>query len=197
MRKSHLAILLVLTAFVLVAGIFLGFFSRLLLSAVQGPQFANTPTIVQQVRTLSELVTVQYVVEKVVILEDIKWIAVLGESRVLMVAHGKVNAGIDLSQIGPDDISISGKSITVKLPQSKIMDVFLDESQTRVIERTTGLLRTFDKDMEQTARQNAVDDIRRSARYGGITKEADKRARLQLENLFRQMGFHDVQFKSK
>jgi len=197
MRKSHLAILLVLTAFVLVAGVFLGFFSRMLLSAVRGPQIANTPVVVQQVRTLSELVTVQFVVEKVIVLEDIKWIAVLGESRVLMVAHGKVNAGIDLSQISPNDISISGKSITVTLPPSRITDVYLDESQTRVIERTTGLLRAFDKDLEQTARQNAVDNIRRSARAGGIVKEADKRARLQLEVLFRQMGFQEVEFKTK
>ncbi len=197
MRKSRLVILLILTAFVLVTGVFLGYFARLFVAAIRGPQFVNTPTVVQQVRTLSELVTVQYVMEKVIILEDIKWIAVLGESRVLMVAHGKVNAGIDLSQIGPGDITISGKSIKVTLPPAKIMDVYLDDSQTRVIERSTGLLRSFDKDLEQTARQNAVDDIRRSARYGGILKEADKRARLQLENLLRQMGFQEIEFKSK
>ncbi|MPN51458.1 hypothetical protein SDC9_199104 [bioreactor metagenome] len=65
-----------------------------------------------------------------------------------------------------------------------------------MVERTTGLLRVFDKDLEQTARQQAVDDIRRAARNAGIQKEADKRARLQLEVLFRQMGFTEVEFKS-
>ena len=197
MRKSVMAVLLVLTAFVLVTGVFLGFFARQLLAAIQGPQLFNVPTVVQQVRTLSELVTVQYVMEKVIVLDDVKWIAVLGESRVLMVASGRVNAGLDLSAIGPNDITISGKSIKVRLPQARIMDAYLDDSQTRVVERTTGILRSFDKDLEQTARQNAVDDIRRSARFGGILKEADKRARLQLENLLRQVGFQQVQFETK
>ena len=135
--------------------------------------------------------------EKVIVLDDVKWIAVLGESRVLMVASGRVNAGLDLSAIGPNDITISGKSIKVRLPPARIMDAYLDDSQTRVVERTTGILRSFDKDLEQTARQNAVDDIRRSARFGGILKEADKRARLQLENLLRQVGFQQVQFEAK
>jgi hypothetical protein len=57
------------------------------------------------------------------------------------------------------------------------------------VERTTGLLRSFDKDLEQTARQIAVDDIRRAARYAGILKDADERARAQIERLFLQTGY--------
>ena len=72
------------------------------------------------------------------------------------------------------------------MPPPRVTDAYLDEKQTRVIERTTGLLRVFDKDLEQTARQNAVDDIRRSARNSGILKDADERARSQLKNLFHQ-----------
>ena len=139
MRKSVMAVLLVLTAFVLVTGVFLGFFARQLLAAIQGPQLFNVPTVVQQVRTLSELVTVQYVMEKVIVLDDVKWIAVLGESRVLMVASGRVNAGLDLSAIGPNDITISGKSIKVRLPQARILDAYLDDSQTRHKIRLAGI----------------------------------------------------------
>jgi len=74
--------------------------------------------------------------------------------------------------------------------------VYLDEKQTRVIERATGLLRFFDKDMEQTARQNAVDDMRRSARTTGILKDAEDRGRDQVKILFLQMGFEKVEFLS-
>ncbi len=66
----------------------------------------NTATVVEQVQTLSDLVTVKYVLEKVVILEDAKW---YGENRVLLLAHGIVKAGIDLKRITPDDVTISGK----------------------------------------------------------------------------------------
>jgi hypothetical protein len=145
----------------------------------------NTSTVLRQVQTLSQLVTVKYVMEKVVVLEDVKW---FGENRVLMVAHGIVKAGVDFSQLKPEDVRVSGTNVTIRLPQAQITDTYLDDRQTRVIERTTGLLRTFDKDLEQTARQQAVADIRLAARQAGIMKDADERARAQVKNLFQQVG---------
>ena len=151
----------------------------------------NTATVLKQVQTLSQLVTVKYVMEKVVVLEDVKW---FGENRVLLVAHGIVKAGVDFSQLKPEDVKVSGTNITIRLPPPQIMDTYLDEHQTRVIERSTGLLRMFDKDLEQTARQRAVDDIRRSARTAGILKDAEERARAQVKNLFQQVGL-EVEFR--
>lgn len=195
-RFSMVAIVVMLLVALFIGGLSLGYLVPRWLGLAQRQVFYNTATVIQQVQTLSELVTVKYVLERVVILEDIKWIAGLGESRVLLLAHGVVKGGIDLSKIKEDDVKIRGKRIEIKLPSAQIMDAYLDEKQTRVIERTTGLLRTFDKDLEQTARQNAVDDIRRAARTGGILKEADVRARAQLTNLFKQMGFESVEFVS-
>ncbi len=151
----------------------------------------NTATVLQQVKTLSQLVTVQYVMEKVVVLEDVKW---FGENRVLLVAHGIVKAGVDLDQLKPEDLRVAGKRISLRLPPAQITDAYLDDKQTRVIERTTGLLRAFDKDLEQTARQNAVDDIRRAARTSGILKDADDRAKAQVKNLLLQLGFEEPEF---
>jgi hypothetical protein len=154
----------------------------------------NTATLLQQVQTLSDLVTVKYVVEKIAVLDDVKW---FGENRVLLVAHGVVKAGTDLSEIKPDDLLVSGKSVAVKLPPAQITDAYLDDKQTKVVERTTGLLRMFDKDLEQTARKNAIEDIRRAARNSGILKDAEERARAQLTRLFRQLGFEAVEFRSR
>jgi hypothetical protein len=143
------------------------------------------------VETLSELVTVKYVLEKVVILEDIKW---YGENRVLMVAHGVVKAGVDLKEVKPEDLRVSDGKVVLKLPRAVITDVYLDEQKTRIVDRTTGLLRTFDKDLEQNARRQAVADLRLAARYNGIYEDAEERARLQLSSLFRQLGF-EVEFQ--
>ena len=158
-----------------------------------GPEVYNTLTVVRQVQTLSQLVTVKYVMEKVVVMEDVKW---FGESRVLLVASGVVKAGVDLSRLKPEDVQVTEKKIAIRLPAAQITDAYLDDRQTRVVERTTGLLRTFDKDLEQTARQMAVDDIRRGARSAGILKDADERARVQVQNLFEQMGLM-VEFVGK
>ncbi len=154
------------------------------------PKIQSTATIVQQVQTLSELVTVKYVLEKVVILDDIKW---YGENRVLLVAHGIVKAGVDLQEIKPDDLRVEDKKIVLKLPRARITDVYLDDQKTRVVDRSTGLLRAFDKDLEQNARRQAVDELRIAARSNRIYEDAEERARLQLANLFHQLGY-EVEF---
>src|SRR2546421_9272988 len=155
-----------------------------------GPKIQNTATILQQVQTLSDLVSVKYVLEKVVILEDIKW---YGENRVLLVAHGIVKAGVDLQEIKPEDVRVDDKKVVMKLPRARITDAYLDDQKTRVVDRTTGLLRAFDKDLEQSARRQAVADLSISARFNGINGDAEERARLQLSNLFHQLGL-EVEF---
>ena len=154
------------------------------------PKIQNTATILKQVQTLSDLVTVKYVLEKVIILEDIKW---YGENRVLLVAHGIVKAGVDLKEIKLQDVRLEEKKVLLRLPLARITDAYLDDQKTRVVDRTTGLLRAFDKDLEQNARRQAVNDLRIAARYNGIYEEAGERARLLLANFFHQLGF-EVEF---
>jgi hypothetical protein len=110
-----------------------------------------------------------------------------------------VKAGIDLNQLQPEDLQVdaSGKRVTMKLPLPQITDAYLDDKQTRVVERTTGFLREFDKDLEQGTRQTAIEDIRRAARTGGILKDAEARGREQLKNLFQHLGFEQVEFKER
>jgi hypothetical protein len=175
-------------------GVLLGLFLPRLAGFSRTPKAYDTATLLQQVKTLSELVTVEYVLEKVVVMEDVKW---FGESRVLMVAHGVVKAGIDLTRVELGDLQVSGKSVLAKLPPAQITDAYLDDQQTKIVERATGLLRVFDKDLEQTARQNAIEDIRRAARNSGILKDADQRARSQLTSLFRRLGFEKVEIRPR
>ena len=182
-----------LTAIVmLVLAAYLTFTTARGLNHASGLRFWNTTSVVHEVQSLSDLVTVKYVMDKVVVLEDVKW---YGENRVLLLAQGVVKAGIDLKRLKPENVSISGKKITLKLPPTEITDAYLDDKASQVIDHTTGLLRTFDKDLEQTARQNAVDDIARAARRAGILDEADKRGREELQNFFKRAGFETVEFR--
>ena len=189
-RKLKIAGWILLTVLLLGigVGILLPRLPYLLLSDGEVRQL-DTPAIIQKIQGLSQLVTVKYVIEKVVVIEDAKW---YGESRVLLVAHGIAKAGIDLGKLQPGDIEIDGKSLRIFLPPAQITDCYLDEHKTHVVERTTGVLRLFDKDLEQNGRRAAVDDIRRAARQNGIIKDAEQRAEMQLEGLFIQFGFEKV-----
>jgi hypothetical protein len=152
------------------------------------------PALLKEVQTLSQFVTVKYSLEKVVELDDAKW---YGESRVLLVAHGVVKAGIDLSQLGPGDIQISGKKISLTLPRARITDVYLDDRQTQIVDHTTGILRVFDKDLEQNARRQAVDELRLAASQNGILKEAAEKGQSRLTILLYQLGFTNISLRSK
>ena len=177
---------------VLAAAVYLTFTTARWLNRGANQFFWNTTSVVHEVQSLSELVTVKFVMDKVVVLEDVQW---YGESRVLLLAQGVVKAGIDLKRLKPEDVSIAGKKISIRLPVAQVTDAYLDDKASQVIDHTTGLLRAFDKDLEQTARQNAVDDIARAARRAGILEEADKRGREALTNFFTQAGFEAVEFR--
>ncbi len=152
----------------------------------------NTAAVVQQIQSLSDLVTVKYVMEKVVIVEDAKW---YGESRILLVAHGIVKAGIDFRQLKPEHILLDKNKIQIQLPAAHVTDAYLDERRTEIIERSTGLLRQFDKDLEQNARRMAVADIRSAALGNGILNDANTRARELLTHLLQQLGYPTVEIK--
>jgi hypothetical protein len=185
--KAVLTFLLVLVIFVV--GILMGV--RYEARSHSGVQEEKTDEVVEQIQTLSDLVTVKYVVEKVVVLDDVRW---YGENRVLLLAHGIVKAGIDLQRLKPGDVTVSGKSISLNLPPPQLTDAYLDDTKSQVIDHTTGLLRTFDKDLEQTAREQAVADVRRAAISNGILDDATRRAQLELALFLNQAGYQEVKF---
>jgi hypothetical protein len=73
----------------------------------------------------------------------------------------------------------------------------LDDHSTQVFERSTGVLRAFDKDLEQNARKQAVEELRLMAIKSDILKDAQERAQAQLTALFLQIGFTDVQITTR
>lgn len=201
MWKQRLANFVFMLALVFALGLVIGVLFPRWAGLRPTQKVYSSATILKQVQTLSQLVTVKYVLERVEELEAApnstlgQWLVSLtGDSRVLLLAHGIVKAGIDLGQLGPNNVHVSGKKIIFQMPPAQITDAYLDEKLTRVIERQNGRFLPFDKDLEQTARQNALDDIRRAARSSGILKDADERARAQLRNLCKQMGFDEVEF---
>ncbi len=160
------------------------------------PLIANTATVVRQIQTLNELVTVKFAMEKVVVLEDAKW---YGDNRVTLVAHGTVKAGFDLQKVQAGDVQISERKIRLRLPPAMVTDAYLNDRETQVLERSTGVMRVFDKTLEQEARKQAVGHLIVAAKKAGILAEAEERARLQLEALLYQADFDEVtiEFRSE
>lgn len=188
-RRSTLLVPAIVTVLAAGAALVLGLFVGRFLPGAGGRSILNTATVITQIQSLAQLVTVKYVFEKVVVVEDAKW---YGQNRLLMVAHGVAKAGVDLQKLRPSDVKIRGQHLTLSLPRPQLVDVYLDEGKTEVLERSTGILRLFDQQMEQDARREAVESIRKAARAAGILRDAEDRTRLQLTALARSAGFEDV-----
>ena len=161
----------------------------------RSPRMTGPATLLRQVQSLSQLVTVKYVLEKVVDVRDTKWYPG-GENKVLLVALGIVNAGINLTISSRRTSRSPAKKSPSPFPIPSSPISIWTTTHTRVLDRTTGLLRAFDKDLEQNARKQAVDELRVLALDREILKDAQERAKSQLTAFFLQAGFAEVEIKS-
>lgn len=154
----------------------------------------SSETVIKQITALNRLETAQFTIEKVIDESTTgnKFSQILFGDRILLIAHGEVIAGFDLSKVNQDNITVTGKQLRVVLPAPQILVSKLDNDQTRVYDRTQGLLTRGDSQLETQARKEAEGVIRNAACQGGILKEASKNARTQLEAMFKGLGFDTV-----
>jgi hypothetical protein len=74
--------------------------------------------------------------------------------------------------------------------------VAIDNSQTQVIDRDTGLFTKGDPKLESDARQVAEQVLRNAAVEAGILDRAQKNARAVIEALLLELGYNEVRFGS-
>lgn len=150
--------------------------------------------VITQVQSLSRLETASFTIDKIIEAgtDYNKLNQLLFGDKLLLVAHGEVIAGYDLSKMKPEDFSGTGKSITIKLPAPEIFTVTLDNEQTRVFDRDQGLLTKGNLNLEAEARQQAEASIRQAACEGNILDTAEKNVKTQLETIFKAAGFMTV-----
>ncbi len=152
-------------------------------------------TIINQIRPLARLETIQYTVEKVITAEVGQGVlAPLLGDKLLFVGHGYVVAGIDLEKLTAADLIIEGGVVKVRLPQAEIFTATLDNDKSYVYDRETGLLTHGDINLETLARQAAEDQIRQAAIDDGILAQAQVNAESYLRSLLTRLGYGQVTF---
>lgn len=153
-------------------------------------------TIVREVRSLSRLETIEYTVEKVITAESGQGpFGFLFGDRLLLVAHGSVIAGVDLGKIGPEDVWLDEPGrVYLRLPEAEVLVATLDNDQSYVYDRDTGLLTKGNLDLESEARRAAEAEIEAAALEDGILQQAQSNAENFLYRFLRSLGYEDVIF---
>lgn len=154
----------------------------------------SSQTVIKEMQKLNRLETASFTIEKVIEAGTTgnQFQQVLFGDRVLLIAHGKVIAGIDLSKLSENDVVVSGTTLKLTLPAPEILFTTIDNKETRVYDRRQGLLTKGDTNLESEARRAAESTIRDAACTGGILKEASTNATSQLTALFKTMQFSEV-----
>lgn len=153
------------------------------------------PTVVQSVRELSDLVTVEMVeyttIEKG---KDAGFLNFARGDRIFLFAVARIGAGIDLSELRDEDVEVDreAKSVRIQLPEARILYSALDNENTQVYDRDTGLFTKGDRDLESEARLAAETILREKALTAGILEQATANAKQTLHTFLRSLGYESI-----
>jgi hypothetical protein len=156
----------------------------------------DSPSVLEQIQQLQELTTVKYSLQKVIGLEEEK--VPFGSESVMMVVQAHVKAGVDLRELLPHDIVVENHTkIILRLPAAKILDVYIDDKLTRVYQRTKTWWTPWvspNPQLEQQARQAALEAVQVAAIQSGILSNAQANAETALRAFLKSTGFESVSF---
>ena len=155
--------------------------------------------VLEQVKDISELNTVEMYFNEIIDFKNAKLFnnfqIPFTEKSFIFTVKSKVKAGVDLSGIDEGDITISGKSLLIKLPNPKITSKEIlsykvyDEKNGLFNEVTTEdtlkALELFEKDMEEQALSS------------GIIEKSKKNTEHIIRNLFLSYGFESIELEWK
>ncbi len=159
------------------------------------PTIVVLPAVISQIKPLGQLHTSSYFLSTVV--DTQMPVGALNQiQRVLLVACGMVDAGVDLSKIGPQDIVTSGDKVTLRLPATEIFtsQLFDDRKCTYVVLREEGILLPPNLVLETAAREAAVANFKQTALANGILEQARVNAEGEVRRLLTLLGYRDIQF---
>ncbi|MFW5748185.1 MAG: DUF4230 domain-containing protein [Chloroflexota bacterium] len=150
-----------------------------------GPPVYNinsTVTVLESITELSDLTTTQYNFSNIVVAgrELPQLLRGLYRDNLTLVIVGQIEAGIDLSQLAEDDISVDGTTLVLRLPEPQLLRCFINEEQTVVVERDTGIFAAPAPNLDSEARQFAIGEFRERALENGILEEANFQAETTL-----------------
>ncbi|MBI4465300.1 MAG: DUF4230 domain-containing protein [Acidobacteria bacterium] len=180
----------------LAGGLFLWRFPRQ--GTVEGTRVdVSQPTVVRQIQQLERLETVAYRMEKIISGErESRYLPqfLVGE-RLLLIVHGEVVAGVDLSKVRPEHVVIRDRTIQLTMPKPEVFLTRIDNERTRVYSRETGLFSRVDSNLETQVRQAGERQLLEAALEDGILKEAEQNARVTMARLLEGFGFENPEIR--
>jgi hypothetical protein len=154
------------------------------------------PVTISAIRELAQLTTYEMVeytlVEKA---DDRGWLNWATGDSVSMFVVARIGAGIDLGQVGAGDIDADPETgvAEIRIPAAEILYVDVDEEQTTVYDRDTGIFTSGNPNLEQSARLAAEEILVDAALDRGLLESAEEEATIALSAFVESLGYTEIQ----
>jgi hypothetical protein len=160
------------------------------------PTYETLPAVIEQLRPLSRLETEEYFLSTVVEATQPRGVGGILTEKVLLVACGRVSAGVDLSKITEDDIRTEGTKVVINLPPAELFDSALDDESgcTYIYQRDLPPLITPSNELDSEVRIRAIENFRETALENGILQRAHVRAQEEIARLLLLAGYDTVEY---
>lgn len=156
----------------------------------------QTPQVkITDIQNLNELATVKYVTEVIVPVSKARRLA--GDSKLLYIARGEVQAGIDLSELKEEDMKRNNEqnSIKVTLPVPKILNKKIDVDASYVYSYDNGFL-NFDSEtghkLQAQAQRDGLERMVDAACKSDIINAANNNAKVAIEKFIDGITNYDT-----
>jgi hypothetical protein len=160
------------------------------------PTYSTLPAVIEQLKPLARLQTEEYFLSTVAEAYKPRGTGGVLSEKLVLIACGRVTAGIDLGKIQENDISSTGSTVTIRLPPAEIFGTTLDDSSgcTRIYIREVPPLMAPSPELDNEARRNALESFRQTALENDILERAYLRAQEEIARLLLLAGYETVEF---
>lgn len=158
------------------------------------PQVDVQSIVLQQVRGASELTTAVFAMQAVVPASRDRTVAgyTVGKTTLLYIAYGEVRAGVDLSKLTAENVSVVDDTVYLQLPPPQILDSKIDVTRSTVYDYDRGFLGLGPDaapELQSLAERQTLEEIVQTACDQGLLQEASDRAKTTVTQLLSTAGY--------
>ncbi len=176
-------------------------FTRLVLPRLipnAAPKACEAPVspeaVVMQLKGLNQLNCAQSTIQTIVTTEDSTKLLgfPIGSTKLLYIGLGEVRAGVDLSEMDVNQISISD-SVSVSIPQARILDSKIDIGRSYVYDVRASMFFAPDiTPLQSEAQQDALRRVEKAAIETGLLDLANQNAAEIVKKLVEDVVVKEV-----
>lgn len=157
----------------------------------------NRGLVVGKIKKASKLSTTEFTIDKIVYgikRKRLVWVVKLNEAKFIAYSQAVVKTGIDLEKLKEEDVKISGKMISLTLPNVEVINFSYPAERFYVDTLITGdaFLNKISLEDQERFFQDAELDIRNSLKYMDVIEITERKTALMLDVMLRSLGYEEI-----